>query len=276
MKMSKGVVLTLGVVGLIVVIAGVSSCRSNSKEVINIPREQSSTNASSKSEADAEQERLVKRFGEAPEGFKWDDNGDLLALGDASLTAEEVAYTYLKSASLLDFEMLQKVSLNSKVSEKYQSFSENTDNISDFKKKMYKESLKSIKVNSLVDTAVYAQGKTTFTFSINVLDLSNKDFWKKDSEKLFNNIYTYKRTEDDSTKAKSYLYSYILETYTSEQAPKHSVELELTVSKNDSGAWLVSDDNALNSLCLYEDGEFVSDHILAVYDDWYQEKLDGK
>lgn len=273
--LGKGAKIGIAVAVLVVIVAGASSC--GKKEVIDAPLANSDKgNTVDDNEDDANQKRLVKRYGEAPDGFKWDDNGDLIALGDTSLTAEEVAYTYLKSASLLDFEMLQKVSSKSTVVNKYKGFSEDFDYSSDFRKKMYKESLKSIKINKLVDTAVYAENKSTFTFSINILDLTNKDFWKKDSEEIFNTIYTYRKAEDDSTKAKNYIYDYILSIYSSDSAPRHDVEVEITVSKNKSGAWLVSDDNSLNAICLYSDGELVNDAIYSEYDDWYDRKMNGK
>lgn len=272
LKKHKTAIIIGGVLfGVVLLSSGCNALRHREVEVDSTPVTSTKDKDSKPKMTDEEreQERLTKMYGEAPEGFKWKDGGDLLSLGDTSLTAEEVAYNYLKSASMMDFDMLQRSSQNSKVAKTYQNFYEDSSYSDAFKRKMYKLVLKSMTINELTDSALFANDKYIFTFSINALDLTEKDFWKQDKDTIFNNLKAYYREEEDSTKASQYIYEYILNHYSSDNPPMKDVSVELTVTKNDEGAWLVTDDTDLNNLCKYTDGETVNSYIYECYRDWY-------
>ena len=273
--MEKNKIIVTAVAVVVVGALAFSSC--GNKKILEAPKEKTVSTGEQVSDEEFMQQVLIKRFGTAPDGFKWRDDGTVIALGDKSLTSEEVAYNYLKSASMLDFEMLQKSSNKSTVARTYQGYYEDEDALDTFKRKIYKESLKSITVDRVVDTALFAEGKETFTFKINILDLSDKDFWRPDSDKIYNDLYTYYREEQDSAKAKKYIYDYILSWYTAKSAPRHDVEIDLVVTKNNkTGAWLVTGDDSLNKLCTYDNGEVVNDYIYSCYQEWFEDVLDGK
>lgn len=216
----------------------------------------------------ADQERLHTRYGKPAVGFRWDDDGELIALGDVDMTAEEVAYAYMKAVSVLDFDTAGKYSRKSKVLTTYKAYYDDADYTMGFKRKMYKEVLKSVIVDSISDKAVFSDSSSIFTFDVEAIDLSNKDFWKPDAESIYNNIFTYYKDEADITKGKQYIYDYILGWYSSEKAPKKKIQVEVTVSKVDTGAWIVTKDDDLDMYCKYAEGELVNSYIFECYSTW--------
>lgn len=208
------------------------------------------------------------RFGNSDEGFTWNDEGELVAVGDENKTMEDVIYAYLRGASMLDLETVSKNSLNSKVVSTYKGYYDDADYATMFKRKIYKEVLKSMVVDGVEDSSILADGTAVITMKIEVLDLTDKDFWKPDTEEIYKNLKAYYRTESDQTKAKQYVYDYIINWYSSDKAPKKNVLLEFVLTKQSNGAWLVTNDDDLNILCKYEDGELVSNFILSSYSDW--------
>ena len=220
----------------------------------------------------AEQERLSVRYGKSPEGFKWDDDGNLVALGDASMTAEEVAYAYMKAVAVLDFDTAGRYSRSSNVVTTYMGYYDDADYTMGFKRKMYKEVLKSVIVDKISDKAVFSDSSSIFTFDIEAIDLANKDFWKPDADTIYNNLFTYYRDEADVTKGKQYIYDYILGWYSSEKAPKKKLQVEVTVSKIETGAWVVTKDDDLDKYCQYAEGELVNGYIYECYTNWLESK----
>lgn len=100
-----------------------------------------------------------------------------------------------------------------------------------------------------------------------MLDLTNKDFWKKDEMEIYKNLYLYDQDESDTTKSDMYLYSYILDYYESGEALLRDVTFDITVEKYpdlDSG-WLVSIDNDVDDACSYKDGKLVVSYIKELY-----------
>lgn len=212
------------------------------------------------------QSDLVKSYGAVPDGYIWDFDGTLLSLGDKNMTAEEVIYGYFNGVRSLDFSMAQKYSRNSSVVNTYLDYfntNTTTDYYDSFLRNMYKQVLLSIQVTGISDVSIFASNKEVFTVQLKMLDLSDKDFWKKDEDEIFNNLYVYSSDESDSAKSEQYLYDYILSYYESGKASTRNVSVNLVVEKYpdlDTG-WLISMDSDLNDACMYKDGKLVASYI---------------
>ena len=217
------------------------------------------------------QPELVKSYGKVPEGFIWESDGSLLSLGDKSMSAEDVVYAYLRGLSSLDISTVERYSRSSKVVESYSTYfddkNKNTDYMDQFLRTMYKESLLSLQVKGIESNAVFAENKQVFTVKVSMLDLTNKDFWKKDEMEIYKNLYLYDQDEADTTKSDIYLYNYISDYYKSDNAVLRDVTFDITVQKYpdlDSG-WLVSIDNDVDDACSYKDGKLVVSYIKEMY-----------
>lgn len=221
------------------------------------------------------QKTLSEQFGQAPEGFEWDYTGNLVAIGnDSEATAEDVAYMFLRALSILDFSTANRYSEDSNVISSYESYYEDygiIDYYSNFLRKQFKKSLMSLEVNNVADTAVFADGSKYITFSINVLDLTDKDFWRKDEDELWKTLRVYRETEEDSTKLNQYVYDYIYSKYEDGTIGKRAVTIELVVGKSNGSGWLVTGDSELNAMLQYENGVDVAAYILDAFNTWYQE-----
>lgn len=217
------------------------------------------------------QPELVKSFGKVPDGFIWESDGTLLSLGDKSMSAEEVVYSYFRGLASLDISTVERYSRDSKVVESYSTYfdskNKNTDYMDQFLRNMYKECLLSLQIQGIDSNAVFAANKQVFTVKAKMLDLTNKDFWKKDEMEIYKNLYLYDQDESDTTKSDMYLYSYILDYYESGEALLRDVTFDITVEKYpdlDSG-WLVSIDNDVDDACSYKDGKLVVSYIKELY-----------
>ena len=217
------------------------------------------------------QPELVKSYGKVPEGFIWESDGSLLSLGDKSMSAEDVVYAYLRGLSSLDISTVERYSRSSKVVESYSTYfddkNKNTDYMDQFLRTMYKESLLSLQVKGIESNAVFAANKQVFTVKVSMLDLTNKDFWKKDEMEIYKNLYLYDQDEADTIKSDIYLYNYISDYYKSDNAVLRDVTFDITVQKYpdlDSG-WLVSIDNDVDDACSYKDGKLVVSYIKEMY-----------
>lgn len=222
-----------------------------------------------------EQERLVKRYGEPTEGFRWDDSGELIPLSDASMTAEEVLYAYLRNLSQLSFSDVQKYSYNSKVVRKYLSYyskDDDLDYMTEYRRRLLKDMLLSFEIEGVTDTVVFAENKVILSVKLKCIDLGYKDFWYDDKETLFNTLLLYRRTEQDGTKADIYLYEYLEKYYEDVDFVQLTEKtLDFTLQKGEKGGWLVTDDNALLNLSVYEEGETIVEYIKECYSDWYDD-----
>lgn len=217
------------------------------------------------------QPELVKSFGKVPDGFIWESDGTLLSLGDKSMSAEEVVYSYFRGLASLDISTVERYSRDSKVVESYSTYfdskNKNTDYMDQFLRNMYKECLLSLQIQGIDSNAVFAANKQVFTVNAKMLDLTNKDFWKKDEMEIYKNLYLYDQDESDTTKSDMYLYSYILDYYESDEALLRDVTFDITVEKYpdlDSG-WLVSIDNDVDDACSYKDGKLVVSYMKELY-----------
>lgn len=223
------------------------------------------------------QQQLSEQYGQAPEGFEWDYTGNLVALGnDDDSSCEDVVYMFMRALSILDFSTAEKYSSGSKVVSEYKHYYSDvansiTDYYSNFLRKQFKKSITSIEVTSISDKAVFSDGSEYVTLNLNVLDLTDKDFWLNDKDTLYSTMRTYKETETDDTKMKQYVYDYIYSKYEDGTIGKHPITVELVVKKQNGGGWLVSGDGELNSNLEYENGVNTAEYIISNFEKWYQE-----
>lgn len=214
------------------------------------------------------QKNLVKKYGDPPEGFKWSVTGDLVAVGSDTMNAEDVLYTYLRSLSMLDFYTAQEYSEDSNVVSTYQDYYANygiEDYYDDFLRKQYKYALTTLEILQIGDTAVFADGTENVTVKLNMIDLTDKDFWLKDKDTLFDTLFNYKVYQDDDTKADQYLYDYIYNLYEQGSLPKKEVDVEIVLGKSSGGGWLVTNDKELDAALGYDWGTDIAKFIQDEY-----------
>lgn len=236
-----------------------------------------SQTATTMSNADMKQKSLIKRYGEPPKGFKWKDDGTLEAIGDSELSAEDVMYAFVKGCTMLDFSTAERYSEDSSVVNTYRKYFERNEEDSthstdvSYERNIYKSVLTTLNIESINDTAVFADGETAFNLSVRCIDLSNKDFWKSDKKEIFNKLWDLYEVQDDKEMVIDYLYSYISDYYTSKDVVTTVREMDIRVGKGDNG-YLVIDDADFNAICTYKDGVQVQTDILTAYDEWALDK----
>ena len=226
-----------------------------------------------------EQDKLTKKYGDAGEGYMWNDDGTRISLGDDSMSGEDVVYTYLQSLSKLDLENAQKYSRKPSVVKRYQNFysdNYNADYQGQFNRKMYATALKSMQIKTVESTATLSQNKQVYTVEASIIDLTDKDFWKNDKGAIFENLHEYKYEQGDQTKANQYLYDYISGYYEKDTAIRRNITFDITVEKfTDYGtAWLVSKDDDLDNACVYKDGKSIVSYIKEEYTKYWNSKRD--
>lgn len=282
----KHIIIIVIIIGIIVAVSQVSKANKQKEieERNKAAQEEREKQSQEKdpnaglSESEIEQRAYIKLWGQPAEGFRWNDDGELVATSSDDLTNEEVLWNYLRALSILDFSTVQKYSSRSLVKNTYMGyFSDSnigsTSYYSQFLRKEYKFALTSIEVESVGNTAVFADGTSIITVKLKMLDLTDKDFWQKDKEKIFNRLKSLYMDEDDSTKAQQYVYDYIYSAYESGKVGKRDVTLEIKLDKVTLGGWLISDDTDLNSALNYEEGVNVATYILEEYSDWVEDEL---
>lgn len=268
--------ILFGVFVLVFIIFGTISTRNanngnnNQQESTTPP---SSNVGSNNNTADSiimrKQPDLIKEYGSLPDGYLWDLDGTLLSQGVKSMSAEEVVYAYINGIRSLDFSMAQKYSRGSRVVETYSGYFDsknpNTDYYDSFLRNMYKQALLSIQVLGIESSSIFAENKQVFTVKVQMLDLSDKDFWVEDKYDIYNTLQIY--TSSDSTQAELFLYDYILGYYKQQDAATREVTFDLTLEKYvdlDTG-WLVSIDTDIDSACKYSNGTPVIRYIREMY-----------
>lgn len=293
--MAKHKVLVGIVIGIIIVIYGVRGYNAKVQEEkaaqeaeleeeqrqAEIEAAKNDNSNSSDSRLLAMQPQLIQNYGKLPEGYIWDIDGSLFSLGDKSLSAEEVVYSYLNGLRTLDFSTVQKFSRGSVVVNNYEGYfsdrDKNTDYSDNFIRNMYKQALLSMEVKGVVNSSVFAENKQVFTVKVTMLDLTLKDFWLKDKTTIYQNMQIYAADESDTTKMDIYLYDYITKYYTGANAPTREVTFDLTVQRYpdlDTG-WLVSVDTDIDNACRYADGVLVVSYIKEKYYDEGKDYLDA-
>lgn len=230
------------------------------------------------------QEELRKNYGTPPKGFIWDISGELISLGDKSMSSEDVLYSYVRALSTLDFSIAEKYSRGASVVNTFSEYlsaqnAKQSDYQEAFLRNMYRVALTSLEVEEVESSAKFAKNKVSYTVRMNMLDLTSKDFWEKDKESLFRELDNFDYKENDSTKLDIFLYDYILKYYKSEDATKREVTFDITLERYpdiDSG-WLVSIDKDIDDAAKYTDGTLVTTYIKEKYRDWaINERLSNK
>ena len=265
----KWVLAILAIVIVIIIIKVAAYNKRSASGIVNVPVE----TQENLSDYELEQRHLNEMFGEPPAGFVWNANGDLVALGDSTKTPEDVAYAYIKALSQLEFATASKYSSYAQIPNNYNSMYQNSSasSISQFTRNLYKEVLLSIEVDGVKDVAIFEDGRYIITFSASLIDLTDKEFWLKDMETIYANLYSYSSGEGDTSKANQYLYDYLLSYYSGDSVKKRTTTFDLVLDKTSAGSWLVSDDSTLDALCRYQNGAVVSDYIWQCYTQWVNE-----
>lgn len=225
------------------------------------------------SESEKQQINLEAQYGVAPDGFRWNSDGSLISLGDDTKTPEDVGYSYIRALSQLEFVTAAKYSSSAIVGSNYNAMynTQTVNGINQFTRNLYKEVLISIEINGVDSIAIFEDGRYILTFSLTLIDLTNKDFWLEDMPTIYETLYSYSTTEGDTSKANQYLYDYLLSYYSSDVALKRTVNVDLVLDVVSNGGWLVSKDLDLDSLCRYQNGAVVSDYIWSSYTKWINE-----
>lgn len=286
-NISKKLIIVVVAIVLLIII---SSLVSKHKEQEEIKRQQAEVEAANQggdvteeptTEFDADkalQEELVKQYGEPPEGFEWDVLGNLVAVGNTgNETAEQVVYIYIRALSILDFSTAQRYSTSSSVVDTYNNYYNEvsevlTDYYSSFLRKKYKLALTSIELLGVDDVAVFADGTEMVTMRVNILDLTDKDFWKENQEELFTELRKFDEFESDPIKRDQKIYELVYDVYASEDAPKRETTIEIVVSKENGMGWLVKNDKELDSALSYDLGTEITTYIESEYETWLLNK----
>jgi hypothetical protein len=220
------------------------------------------------------QQQLRSIYGIPPEGFQWDYQGNLVPLSTLEdMTAEDIVYTYLQSVHTMNFAEAQRVASKSTIIETFDDYYSHISNAlvnekDMFNRSIFRMALDSMEIEGITNTVVQADGTYVFTVDISCLDLTNKDFWRKDENEIYQTMYVYDKTETDTTKKMQYVYDYITDAYSKQLCGFHTVAVDIVVGKANSGGWLVTDDSTLRKALLYEDGVDVASYINLQYNQW--------
>lgn len=232
----------------------------------------------------ASQDSLKESFGNPPSGYIWNWGGDLLSLGDTSMTSEEVLYAYLKGISSLDLATVRKYSRDSSVYTTYSSYFDEVNNATTtgdsdmgFEKNLYRQAMLSLQVDSIASTTLFTNNKVSYTVNVKMLDYSDKTFTDSAENRasIFETLDKYTNSEDDKTKAKQYLQDWLLKYYTGGKAKLYDKQVDVTIQKYPdlNTGWLVSIDNDLDNNFKYSDGNGVYNYVMSNYQDWYIDKV---
>lgn len=200
------------------------------------------------------QKALIKRFGEPPKGYILNWDGKLIPKGIKKMTAEQVAYSYLKALSTLDMATAQKYSRDASIVSDYESYfdtatAKSSTTVTEYQQNIFKASMLSMQIESLGDATAFANDKQTFTAKIKMLDLYTTSFLDGGTMNQLEKGISDRGgiTSDDSQGAK-YLQSWLLNKYQSPDAPMTTIEATITVQKYPdlNTGWLVSIDKPLN------------------------------
>ena len=232
----------------------------------------------------ASQDSLKESYGNPPNGYIWDWGGDLLSLGDTSMTSEEVLYAYLKGISSLDLATVRKYSRDSSVYSTYSSYFDKVNNSVEtgdsafgFEKNLYRQAMLSLQVDSIASTTLFTNNKVSYTVNVKMLDYSDKTFTDSAENRasIFETLDKYSNSEDDKTKAKQYLQDWLLKYYTSGKAKLYDKQVDITLQKYPdlNTGWLVNIDKDLDNNFKYSDGNGVYNYVMDNYRDWYTDKI---
>ena len=284
-NIKKKQLIIFGTIALVFVISSAYSKSKKQKELEQrLADEQARIEAAQAALGDKEvltleekqQRKLVEKYGNPPEGFKWDLTGEAVPIADES-SCEEVVFTFLRALSMLDFSTAQRYSSESSVISDYSDYyaeytSGYTDYYDNFIRKQFKTSIESLETVGVGSNVVFADGTQYLTINVRALDLQNKDFWQEDREALFNELRTYKEVENDESKVEQRIYEYMLSKYDDGSVGKRDYTIELVLTKANGGGWLVSNDRELEAVLKYEHGVDVANFIKSEFLTWNTNK----
>ena len=223
---------------------------------------------------DQMQQSLIAQYGIPPEGFKWDLTGHLLPIGNDVDTAEGQIYKFIAALRSLDFATVQSCSSNSDTLATYQSYYSSiglNNDYTNFLRKQMAVTLQSLAITGITQAGTFADGTQYFTVTLDVLDLTNKDFWVEDQDEIFAHMRESVEKESDVAKSNQYLYDYVYKAYQEGKPGLRSVDVTLTVSKQQDQGFLVTDDMELSALISYEGGNALVQYILNNFNAWLRE-----
>lgn len=270
-----------------------SSARANEERVRALAQSGSAPSASESAGPDGvdqllmnQQPSLREKYGTPKPGFIWDVDGTLLSLGSPDTPPDEVAYAYLRALNTLDFTTAEASSRRSSVTMTYADFFDtdtaaSTDYKDQYQRDRYRLGLLSLQVQSVTRGANFSTDKQVYTVRAKMLDFTNKTFWTKDRDTIFQNLRDYNKGESDTSKGDQYVYTYVTNAYqqavdhlqtTGPQegdAPMRDVTFDLTVQRYpaQNSGWLVSIDKDLDNLLRNTDGVDVATYIREQYKD---------
>lgn len=230
------------------------------------------------------QPELTQEYGKPPEGFIWDQTGELVSLGIKGMSSEDVVYSYLRALSTTDFTVAQKLQRGASVVSQYKDFFDTrnaavtrSDSSTEYQRNVFQQALLSLEVQGVTGSSVFAQDQRSYNVQLKVLDISNKDFWSKDKKTIFTNLYKLEHDQGDQTSAEAYLTNYIISAYKAHKVPKRSASVAITVQRYPdlNSGWLVSIDSDLNALLVNQNNTSPSDYIMEQYQLWKTQKLNS-
>lgn len=224
---------------------------------------------------DEEQIALENKFGKAPKGMIWRDDGQLRAVGDPDKKPEDVARLYMQAVTKLNFEQVEKYAYPSQVIKTFNRlYSEEAEYSAtqQFRADVYKEVLKNMEVIGIEDYITTANNKVVYTFNVRVIDLSYKTFWQKDKDKIFADLKETTTRERDREKTRLYLYDYVGAYYKDKPSYK-TTQVKLILQKSKKNGWVVVNDAEVDALGKYPDNDIANGPVGIIQDEfetWYQ------
>lgn len=230
---------------------------------------------------DSDQKELIQKYGKAKKGYIWDQDGNLVAFGDKSMKARDVGRVFMQAVSKLDAIQMQKYAYPSTISnnlDKYYNSDEEYSDSDTFKMDTYKQALKSLQVLGTEDEIPTANNKLVITYKCRYLDLSYKDFWRKDKDKLFNDMQKTTDREHDQQKIMNYLYRYIDNYYQNGHPSMTDGDITIVLQKSAYAGWIVTNDSAVDNIGKFEDDDPENSAASVIEDEfesWYDNQ-EGK
>lgn len=229
------------------------------------------------SEEEEMQKVLEGIFGEAPEGFRWSDNGELLAVSDDSVMPEDVLFSFLRSLSMLDFANAKKYSSQSSIITLYNNYYSNDSLSGDyiaFARKLLSECLTKTELLNIEREAVFAQGQKVYTVNIQLPDLSMRTFWEGQEDELFSQYRDRISTGNGGT-AMEFIYANLLDYFSSDNYPIRNITVDIVLNKVTNGGWLVTDDSDLATYLVYDDVGITAEKFKQEYESWLSKHSGG-
>lgn len=228
------------------------------------------------------QESLNNTCGQPRDGFIWADSKcNVISLGLSGMSAEDVAFAYLRAFSTNDPSMVQRLSRGSATFETYSKYFDSTGRSGrmsyqdQFKRDALIEGILSIKNKGVTNSSVYASNQHTYTFEVELIDFTYKDFLSEGRDDLFDEMYKYDVEQSDLQKAHQTANDYILNYYRSGEAKTRTVNVTLTVEKypDINTGWLVSMDKDLNDALTTPGNTAVNEYVQEEYRKYKQERM---